>query len=128
MTLVLLFIAITLLIDIYKIIYFTIIFPPLFILQNEIYYKTINYVIFDTLEMIRSAVPAHSLISLESRRVCSAVSAQLSSVSPIYYVPTAVHYEPTETPVRLNKDCASKRQFFEQSKFFLLLVTPPQMH
>ena len=60
--------------DFHTIIYFTVTFPPLIILENEIYNKTINYVISVKLHMIGSTVSVYSSVSLQPPWVRSAVA------------------------------------------------------
>ena len=108
--------------DIYGTIYFAITFSPLIILQNKIYYKTINFAISVILDMIRSAVSVHS-----SEFHCSLPGFTLKSQRSL----RQLHGEFTANPRRLQCDSIETalriEKFFTKLKNFCSLATPLRM-
>ena len=103
-------------------IYFTITFLPFSILQNKIYYKTINYVISVIPNMIRSAVSAHSPKSYCSLHGFAAHSQRSlrQFEGECTANPRRLQYDSTETALRIEK-------FLNRLKNFCSLVTPLRM-
>ena len=97
--------------DIQGISYFTITIPPFIILQNKIYYKTIDYVVSVIPNMIRSAVSMHSPESY-----CSLHHFDGECTAN----PQRLQYDFTETALRIAK-------FLNRLKNFCWLAIPLQM-
>ena len=82
--------------DIQGINYVTITFPPLIILQNKIYYQTINYIITVIPDMTRQrSLRAFARVVLQSPRVCGVVSVNLMENA------LRIHGDCITTPQRL---------------------------